>query len=147
MILTTAQEIMNAMQARPGDKPSPLTKLAEASDPKAAWQIGFAIEALENVVKHYNDNRIKLLNKYGTPNEATGQYEFDNDADRAAFQEKLEQLLTYPLTLQIDKLQQQHVEAAQLSAVDLLAIRFLVEREAVDDSDPFADFDTNDQHD
>lgn len=70
--------------------------------------------ALAADVKLAHEQRIAIAQKHGKENKDSGQFEFETPAKRQAFTEELEALLGTAITLHIDKLPFQAIEALEI---------------------------------
>ena len=70
--------------------------------------------ALAADVKLAHEQRIAIAQKHGKENTESGQIEFETPAKRQAFTEELEALLGTAITLHIDKLPFQAIEALEI---------------------------------
>lgn len=70
--------------------------------------------ALAADVKLAHEQRIAIAHKHGKENKDSGQFEFETPANRQAFLEELEALLTTAITVHIDKLPFQAIEALEI---------------------------------
>lgn len=70
--------------------------------------------ALAADVKLAHEQRIAIAQKHGKENKDSGQFEFETPAKRQAFTEELEALLGTTITLHIDKLPFQAIEALEI---------------------------------
>lgn len=70
--------------------------------------------ALAADVKLAHEQRIAIAQKHGKENKDSGQFEFETPAKRQAFTEELEALFGTAITLHIDKLPFQAIEALEI---------------------------------
>ena len=134
MIETTPEQIVLAAQSEGWKKLNDVAKPADV-----AWEIHAVVEALQKTIKFYDKRRIALLEELAVKDEKDGNYKFRDDASESEFGKEHQRIWVFPLTLNIEKQGNEHIEAAELTVGEISAMRWMFEYDEVDIDDPFAE--------
>ena len=92
---------------------------------RLAYRLKHSIDAIQKEADFFSQQRIKILDKYGTPNE-NGDYTFDDGQEEKAVAE-LDELLELEVTLDIPMVAVPITEELRLSVNDLEVMSPFVE--------------------
>ena len=92
---------------------------------RLAYRLKHSIDAIQKEADFFSQQRIKILDKYGTPNE-NGDYTFDDGQEEKAVAE-LDELLELEVTLDIPMVAVPRTEELRLSVNDLEVMSPFVE--------------------
>ena len=94
-------KLIDAVNAQPS-----LKTLSETSLPvKAAYRVAKALKTIAGDIMEYEQQRAKLLMKYGKINEAGTEYSFETPEIRASFDTSLQVLQDEPIAIGVDPLE------------------------------------------
>lgn len=105
-----------------------LNKLMSKEVPiKVGFQLSKIAKKLNEELSIYNDNRVKLIKKYGEEDKKkNGNYNIKKE-NIETFQKELTELMEVKVKVDIDKIKIKEIENVKLSGGDLLALDFLLE--------------------
>ena len=92
---------------------------------KLAYRLRKLIDALQKEADFFSEQRAKILNKYGVPDDA-GEYAFSGDGEQKAIEE-LDALLDMEVTVELDALRVPISEKVALSVNDMINLAPFVE--------------------